>query len=139
MNTTLRTFCITATCIAATASSFLSATPAQANGTGVTLNLDDQNPLSKWGRWTYMEQTSNNYGFRLSQDRGRMPLNAEWREGKWVFKLNKDMLSDRHDLFFGIRLSEGQGQTTSVGCMSNSKKSGYGTALCGVQLDLNLR
>jgi hypothetical protein len=128
-------------CLTATLITLLSTIPtyATAKGTGVTLNLDDRNPLSKWGRWTYLEQNGNNYGIRLGQDRGRMPLNAEWREGKWVFKLNKDMLSDRHDLFFGIRLSESQEQTTSIGCMSNSKSNGYGTALCGVQLDLNLR
>lgn len=110
---------------------------AQANG--VTLDLNDQNPLSKWGRWTYFEQGGQNYGLRLGQDRGRAPLTAHWREGNWVFKLNKDMLSDRHDLFFGLRLSEDQLQTTSLGCMSNSKKSGFGTALCGVQLDVNLK
>ena len=110
---------------------------AQANG--VTLDLNDQSPLSKWGRWTYFEQGGQNYGLRLGQDRGRAPLTAHWREGNWVFKLNKDMLSDRHDLFFGLRLSEDQLQTTSLGCMSNSKKSGFGTALCGVQLDVNLK
>lgn len=110
----------------------------QAQATGVTLDLDEQNPLSKWGRWSYFDQSGSNYSLKLNQDRGRMPLLANWREGNWMFKLNKDMLSDRHDLFFGLRMTEDQRLTTSLGCMSNSKKNGFGTALCGVQLDLKL-
>lgn len=111
---------------------------AYAQASGVTLDLDEQNPLSKWGRWSYFDQNGSNYSLKLNQDRGRMPLLAHWREGDWVFKLNKDVLSDRHDLFFGLRVSEDSHLTTSLGCMSNSKKNGYGTALCGVQLDLKL-
>lgn len=117
----------------------LASTCAQAQNTGVTLNLDEQNPLSKWGRWSYFDQTGSNYSLKLNQDRGRMPLQAQWKEGNWMFKLNKDVLSERHDLFFGLRVAEDPHLTTSVGCMSNSKKSGYGTALCGLQLDLKLR
>lgn len=113
--------------------------PALAQASGLTLNLDDESPLSKWGRWTYFDQNGSGYSFKLHQDRTRMPLTANWREGNWVFKLNKDVLTDRHDLFFGLRLSEDQLQTTSLGCMSNSKKNGFGTAMCGVQLDLNLK
>ena len=112
---------------------------ALAQAGSVTLNLEDKNPLSKWGRWTYFEQGGQGYGLRLGQDRGRMPLTAHWREGNFVFKLNKDVLSDRHDLFFGLRISEDQLQTTSLGCMSNSNKNGYGTALCGLQLDVHLK
>lgn len=106
---------------------------------GVSLNLDQESPLSKWGRWTYLEEGTANYGFKLSQNRNRMPLTANWRHGDWVFKLNKDMMSDRHDLFFGLRISEDQLQTTSLGCMSNRSKNGFGSALCGVQLDMNLK
>ncbi|NJM31705.1 MAG: hypothetical protein HC848_00915 [Limnobacter sp.] len=68
-----------------------------------------------------------------------MPLQAQWGKGDWVFKLNKDMLSDRQDLFFGLKLKEADLGTTSVGCMSNSSKNGAGSALCGVQLDMMLR
>lgn len=111
---------------------------AQAQASGVTLNLDNENPLSKWGRWTYLSQEGSNYSFNLSQNRNRMPLMAQWGKGDWMFKLNKDMLSDRHDLFFGLRLSEAYLGTTSIGCMSNSSRGGLGSALCGVQLDMNL-
>lgn len=113
--------------------------PVCAQANGVSLDLNEQSPLSKWGRWTYFDQSGQNYSFKLNQERNRMPLRAHWRDGNWVFKLNKDVLSDRHDLFFGMRLSEDPLQTTSLGCMSNSKKNGLGSALCGVQLDMKLR
>lgn len=128
MNKTLLAICLT-----------LSPLLVHAQANGVSLKLDDQNPLSKWGRWTYFEQGAQNYSFKLSQNRNRMPLTAHWREGNFIFKLNKDVLSDRHDLFFGLRISEDQMQTTSLGCMSNSSRGGVGRALCGVQLDMNLQ
>lgn len=105
---------------------------------GITLNLENENPLSKWGRWTYLSQEGLNYSLNLSQDRNKMPLTANWGTGDWVFKLNKDVLSDRHDLFFGLKVNEADLGVTSVGCMSN-RSSSLTDALCGVQLDLNLR
>jgi hypothetical protein len=120
---------------------YLSLAPliACAQAGGVTLNLDDKNPLSKWGRWTYFDQSASDYGIKLSQNRNRMPLIAHWREGNLVFKFNKDMLSDSQDLFFGLRVSENKTQTTSLGCMSNTNRHGDGSSLCGVQLDMNLK
>lgn len=106
---------------------------------GITLNLENENPLSKWGRWTYLSQEGNNYAFQLSQDRAKLPLMAHWSTGHWILKLNKDMLSNRHDLLLGLKINEDYLGTTSVGCMSNNAKSGLGDALCGIQLDLNLR
>jgi len=113
---------------------------ASAQANGVTLDLDDHNPLSKWGRWTYLDYQEKGFGFNLSQNRNRVPLSVNWRSGDWVFKLNKDAISDRHDLFFGLRLSEDQLATTSLGCMSNHRKlGGYKGPMCGVQLDVNLK
>ena len=44
------------------------------------------------------------------------------------------------DLFFGLKVSETQLQTTSLGCMSNSgSATRYSSTLCGVQLDMNLQ
>ncbi|MDX1669053.1 MAG: hypothetical protein R3194_06535 [Limnobacter sp.] len=105
---------------------------------GITLNLKQENPLSKWGRWTYLSQEGLNYSLNLSQDRNKLPLTANWASGDWMFKLNKDMLSDRHDLFFGLKVNEADLGVTSVGCMSNGSSS-ITDALCGVQLDLNLQ
>ncbi|MCQ8895136.1 hypothetical protein NQT62_01630 [Limnobacter humi] len=109
-------------------------------GTGLTLNLDDKNPLSQWGRWTYIDQSGPGWGLKLNQDRGHIPLTANWRQGDWVFKLSKDALNDQHDLFFGLRLSEDALQSTSLGCMSNRKKNSlYATEMCGVRMDVNLK
>ncbi len=111
---------------------------ASAQADGITLDLESQSPLSKWGRWTYIDHESKNYAVSLSQNRNKIPFEARWSQGDWIFKLNKDMLSKRHDLFFGLKISEANAGTTSIGCMSNSGKNGSGSALCGVQLDLHI-
>lgn len=113
---------------------------AHAQAGGIYFNLEDQSPLSKWGRWTNFDKTTGGFGLRLGGDKlSRAPVTAQWQEGNFVFKLSKDALSERHDLFFGLKVSQNTLQTTSLGCMSNSNRNGYGDALCGVQLDLNLR
>lgn len=113
---------------------------ASAQAGGVTLNLDSQSPLSKWGRWTSAENGGLGYGFKLGQDRSRAPMNAQWGTGDWVFKLSRDEGSKRPDLFFGLKVSENQLQTTSLGCMSDSgSATRYSSTLCGVQLDMNLQ
>lgn len=113
---------------------------AHAQAHGLTLDLDDQNPLSKWGRWTYLDYQDKGIGLNLSQNRNRLPLMAHWQKGDLVFKWNRDVMSSDHDLFFGLRLREDQLATTSLGCMSNGHKSAaYKGPLCGVQLDVNLK
>lgn len=109
---------------------------ATAQADGITLDLKSESPLSKWGRWTYVDHEGKDYTVSLAQNRNKMPFKASWSQGDWVFKLNKDMLSSRHDLFFGLKISEVNAGTTSIGCMSNSRK--HGNAMCGVQLDLNI-
>jgi hypothetical protein len=121
-------------------------TLASAQAGGVTLNIDGQSPLSKWGRWTAAENGGLGYGFRLNQDRGRAPMSAQWSSGDWVFKLSREEGSKRPDLFFGLKVSENQLQTTSLGCMSDSGGAAVGrntnrngSTLCGVQLDMHLQ
>lgn len=112
---------------------------AQAQAGGVTLNLDNQSPLSKWGRWTSTETGGLGYGFRLNNERNRSPMAAGWSQGDFVFKLSRENSAAMPDLFFGLKVSESQLQTTSLGCMSNSASATrYSSTLCGVQLDLNL-
>lgn len=112
---------------------------ASAQAGGVTLNIDNQNPLSKWGRWTSAENGGLGYGFRLGQDRNKAPMGAQWGTGDWVFKLSREEGNKYPDLFFGLTVSENQLQTTSLGCMSNSgSATRYSSTLCGVQLDMNL-
>ncbi len=114
---------------------------AQAQAGGVTLSLDNQNPLSKWGRWTSTDTGGLGYGFRLNNERNRSPMAAGWSQGDFVFKLSREQNSSAMpDLFFGLKVSESQLQTTSLGCMSNSgSATRYSSTLCGVQLDMNLR
>ena len=115
-------------------------TLASAQAGGVTLNIDNQSPLSKWGRWTSAENGGLGYGFKLGQDRYRAPMGAQWGTGDWVFKLSREEGSKYPDLFFGLKVSESQLQTTSLGCMSNSgSATRYSSTLCGVQLDMNLQ
>ena len=112
---------------------------ASAQAGGVTLDLDGQNPLSKWGRWTNAENGGLGYGFKLGADRKAQP-GAQWGTGDWVFKLSRDEGNKHPDLFFGLKVSESQLQTTSLGCMSNSgSATRYSSTLCGVQLDMNLQ
>lgn len=112
---------------------------AHAQAGGVSLNLENQSPLSKWGRWTSAEQGGLGYGFKSGTERSKSPFAAQWREGDWVFKLSQGNESTRPDLFFGLKVSENQLQTTSLGCMRNSgNASRYSSTLCGVQLDMNL-
>ncbi|MAZ10647.1 MAG: hypothetical protein V7542_01440 [Limnobacter sp.] len=118
----------------------LAPTLASAQAGGVTLNIDGQNPLSKWGRWTSSENGGLGYGFRLNQDRNKAPMSAQWGTGDWVFKLSREEGNKYPDLFFGLKVSENQLQTTSLGCMSNSgSATRYSSTLCGVQLDMNLQ
>ncbi|WP_138517232.1 hypothetical protein [Limnobacter alexandrii] len=113
---------------------------ASAQAGGVTLNIDGQSPLSKWGRWTSAENGGLGYGFRLGQDRSKAPMGAQWGTGDWVFKLSREEGNRYPDLFFGLKVSENQLQTTSLGCMSNSgSATRYSSTLCGVQLDMNLQ
>lgn len=108
----------------------------QAQAGGLTLSLDNESPLSRWGRWTSTEPSL--YGFRVGVSRNMAPT-AQWQEGNFVFKLSRDPYNDRNDLFFGLKILESQAQTTSLGCMSHSENRGYGKTTCGVQWDLNLR
>lgn len=113
---------------------------ASAQAGGVSLNIDGQNPLSKWGRWTSAENGGLGYGFKLGQERNKNPIAAQWGTGDWVFKLNREEGNKHPDLFFGLKVSENQLQTTSLGCMSNSgSATRYSSTLCGVQLDMNLQ
>lgn len=115
-------------------------TLASAQAGGVTLSIETQNPLSKWGRWTTLENSNLGYGFKINQDRNKLFNRANWETGDWVFKLNRDEGSKRPDLFFGLKVSENNLQTTSLGCMSNSgSATRYSSTLCGVQLDMNLK
>lgn len=115
-------------------------TVSQAQANGISLNLDEQSSFSKWGRWTYFDQYGSGYGLKIQQDRAKIPLTANWRQGDWVFKLNKDLNSEQHDLFFGLRISEDKLQTTSLGCMSKNKKNeSFSKSMCGLTLDVNLR
>lgn len=119
---------------------------AWAQAGGVTLNIDNQSPLSKWGRWTSTENGGLGYGFRANADRNRSAPTGQWGTGDWVFKLSREEGGKRPDLFFGLKVSENQLQTTSLGCMSNGGgaparggNTRYSSTLCGVQLDLNLQ
>jgi hypothetical protein len=113
---------------------------ASAQAGGVTLNIDSQNPLSKWGRWTSTDNTNLGYGFKLGQDNLKAPLGARWSSGDWIFKLSRSESSTRPDLFFGLKVSENQLQTTSLGCMSDSGSTvQFRSTLCGVQLDMNIQ
>ena len=112
---------------------------AQAQAGGVSLSLDNQNPLSKWGRWTSTDTGGLGYGFRLNNERNKSPMAAGWSQGDFVFKLSREQSNGMPDLFFGLKVSENQLQTTSLGCMSNSASATrYSSTLCGVQLDMNL-
>lgn len=114
---------------------------ANAQAGGVSLSIDNQNPLSKWGRWTSTESNGfgSGSGFKLGQDHDRAPMAAQWGTGDWVFKLSREEGGKRPDLFFGLKVSESQLQTTSLGCMSDSgSATRYSSTLCGVQLDMNL-
>ena len=113
---------------------------ANAQAGGVSLNIDNQNPLSKWGRWTSAENGGLGYGFKLGQERMKAPVSAQWSTGDLIFKLSREDDSKYPDLFFGLKVSENQLQTTSLGCMSNSgSATRYSSTLCGVQLDMNLQ
>ncbi len=113
---------------------------AQAQAGGVSLSLDNQSPLSKWGRWTSADTGGLGYGFRLNSERSKTPMAAGWSQGDFVFKLSREQNSTMPDLFFGLKVSESQLQTTSLGCMSNSASATrYSSTLCGVQLDKNLQ
>jgi len=117
----------------------LASTASWSQANGITLDLEEQSPLSKWGRWTSGTEKLDKslHSGKNKSSAGFMGFHAN----DLVFKMNRDNVADQNDLFFGLRVREDAIGTTALGCMSSNRKTYNKTAtssLCGVQLDVKL-